>query len=96
MAQELTHRADELKQLGWSLDDLNRYIELWDYRQRWGAINLEREDRLFLRKADSALPTITKAKISVKKPLREKSYYRWLKLFLDEMSKLEVDNGLEK
>ena len=53
MAKELTHRGDELKQLGWSQQDVLRYIELWDYRQRWGAINLEREDRQFLRKAES-------------------------------------------
>ena len=53
MAKELTHRADELAGLGWSADDVNRYAELWDYRQRWGAMNLEREDRLFLRKAEA-------------------------------------------
>jgi len=49
LAKELTHRADELKTLGWSTDEVARYAELWDYRQRWGAMNLEREDRLFLR-----------------------------------------------
>ena len=78
MAKELTHRADELKQLGWNQEDLYKYIELWDYRQRWGSINLEREDRLFLRKAESLLPVISKNKVSVKKPLKEKSYYCWI------------------
>ena len=38
-----------------------RYVELWEYRQRWGAMNLEREDRLFLRKAEKALPAIVLA-----------------------------------
>ncbi len=93
MAQELTHRAGELKELGWNQEDLNRYIELWDYRQRWGAINLEREDRQFLRKAESLLPAISKAKVSVKKPLHEKSYYRWLKFFLNEMNAAEVQDS---
>ena len=56
MAKELTHRADELAGLGfWSAEDVNRYAELWDYRQRWGAMNLEREDRLFLRKAEGGI-----------------------------------------
>ena len=75
MAKELTHRASELKQLGWSEPDVLRYAELWDYRQRWGAINLEREDRQFLRKAESALPEQKSSKASVKKPIRQKSYY---------------------
>ena len=92
MAKELTHRADELKDLGWNQEDLFRYIELWDYRQRWGAINLEREDRQFLRKAESLLPVIVKNKVSVKKPLKEKSYYRWLEFFLDEMNTFESKN----
>ncbi|MFM1945597.1 MAG: hypothetical protein RI897_4579, partial [Verrucomicrobiota bacterium] len=46
-----SNRAGELKELGWSAEDVRRYEELWEYRQRWGAINLEREDRQFLRKA---------------------------------------------
>ncbi|WP_269623099.1 hypothetical protein [Prochlorococcus marinus] len=89
MAKELTHRADELKLLGWSQHDILRYTELWDYRQRWGAINLEREDRQFLRKAESALPEIKSGKPSVKKPLSEKSYYCRIKFFLSEMNKAE-------
>jgi len=95
VAKELTHRADELKQLGWNQEDLYKYIELWDYRQRWGSINLEREDRQFLRKAESLLPEITKNKISVKKPLKEKSYYCWIQFFLDEMNDFELNEKLE-
>ena len=95
MAKELTHRADELKQLGWNQEDLYKYIELWDYRQRWGSINLEREDRLFLRKAESLLPEISKNKVSVKKPLKEKSYYCWLQYFLNEMNNFEINEKLD-
>tara|TARA_Y100001968_G_scaffold121683_1_gene110725 strand:+ start:13987 stop:14691 length:705 start_codon:yes stop_codon:yes gene_type:complete len=89
VAKELTHRADELKKIGWSQEDLYRYIELWEYRQRWGAINLEREDRQFLRKAESVLPVISKVKTSVKKSIHEKSYYRWLAFYLNEMCNAE-------
>ena len=95
MAKELTHRADELKQLGWNQEDLYKYIELWDYRQRWGSINLEREDRLFLRKAESLLPEISKSKVSVKKPLKEKSYYCWIQFFLNEMNDFELNEKLD-
>lgn len=95
--KESSHRADELKDLGWSNEDLARYVELWDYRQRWGAINLEREDRQFLRKAESALPALSTGKASIKKPLQEKSYYRRLRFYLDAMdgaeSKLDVSSG---
>ena len=44
-----------LRSLGWSAPDVSRYMALRDYKLRWGAANLEREDRLFLRKAESAL-----------------------------------------
>ncbi len=96
MAKESTPRAEELKALGWSNDDVSRYAELWDYRQRWGAINLEREDRLFLRKAEAALPKIITSKSAPKKALQEKSYYRWLKFYLDSMNKAEIDFNLKK
>ena len=95
MTKELTHRADELKQLGWSQEDLYKYIELWDYRQRWGSINLEREDRQFLRKAESLLPEISKNRVSLKKPLKEKSYYCWIQFFLNEMNDFESKENLE-
>ncbi len=94
MAKELTNRADELKSLGWSVDEVSRYAELWDYRQRWGAINLEREDRQFLKKAESALPKIVSAKASVKKDIKEKSYYRRLSFYLQSMNQAEIDNGI--
>ena len=96
MAKELTHRAEELKQLGWNQEDLYKYIELWDYRQRWGSINLEREDRQFLRKAESLLPEISKNKVSVKKNLKEKSYYCWIKFFLNEMNVFELNQSLDE
>ncbi len=91
MAKELTHRAAELKDLGWSVSDINRYIDLWDYRQRWGAINLEREDRQFLRKAESALPVIKVGKPSIKKPITEKSYFRRIASFLETMNLAESE-----
>ena len=53
MKKELSHRSHELKALGWNQEDLTRYEDLWDYSQRWGLINLEREDRQFLRKQKS-------------------------------------------
>ena len=96
MAKELTHRADELKELGWNQEDIYKYIELWDYRQRWGSINLEREDRQFLRKAESLLPEISKNKVSVKKPLKEKSYYCWLQFFLNQMNDFESSEKFDK
>ena len=89
MAQELTHRGDELKGLGWSIPDVARYAELWEYRQRWGAINLEREDRLFLRKAENALPAILSGRAATKKSIKEKTYYRWLRFHLDAMQEAE-------
>jgi len=94
VAKELTHRAEELKQLGWNQEDLYKYIELWDYRQRWGSINLEREDRLFLKKAESLLPEISKNKVSIKKPLKEKSYYCWIQFYLNEMNDFESNENL--
>ena len=94
MAKELTHRADELAGLGWSSEDVNRYAELWEYRQRWGAMNLEREDRLFLRKAEAALPVLATGKASVKKNTQDKSYYRWLRFHLDAMTAAQSAMGL--
>ncbi len=96
MAKELTHRADELKGLGWSQEDVFRYIDLWEYRQRWGAINLEREDRQFLRKVENSLPAIVKAKNSVKKSIEEKSYYRWLSFYLNEMNQAEIASQIKE
>lgn len=79
------NRAEELRGLGWSAEDVRRYEELWEYRQRWGAINLEREDRAFLRKAEAALPRRVSGKGSEKKRTCDKSHYRWLSFYLDAM-----------
>jgi len=84
LKKELTHRSHELKALGWNQEDLARYEDLWDYSQRWGLINLEREDRQFLKKAEKLLPKIQNKKIYVKNTIEEKSYYLWLNFYLDE------------
>ncbi len=86
------NRAGELKELGWSAEDVRRYEELWEYRQRWGAINLERDDRQFLRKAEAALPKIV-AKGSEKKRTQDKSHYRWLAFYLDAMQTVPLQEG---
>ena len=86
MPKETSHRGDELKGLGWSSHDVRRYVELWEYRQRWGAMNLEREDRLFLRKAENALPAILTGRAAARKSIKEKTYYKWLRFHLDAMS----------
>ena len=85
MNKELSHRSHELKALGWNQEDLSRYEDLWDYSQRWGLINLEREDRQFLKKAEKMLPKIQNKKASVKKSIEEKSYYLWLNFYLEEI-----------
>ena len=85
MNKELSHRSHELKALGWNQEDLSRYEDLWDYSQRWGLINLEREDRQFLKKAENLLPKIQNKKASIKKSIENKSYYLWLSFYLDEI-----------
>tara|TARA_B100002051_G_scaffold224909_1_gene220085 strand:- start:9428 stop:10156 length:729 start_codon:yes stop_codon:yes gene_type:complete len=92
--KETSHRGDELKTLGWSEPEVNRYVELFEYRQRWGAMNLEREDRLFLRKAEHALPAILSGRAAAKKSTNEKSYYRWLRFHLDAMKAAEAGMDL--
>jgi hypothetical protein len=89
------NRAGELKDLGWSPEDVRKYEELWEYRQRWGAINLEREDRQFLRKAEAALPKLSSGKGSEKKRLQDKSHYRWLSFYLDAMQASPAETGLK-
>jgi len=71
LKKELSHRSDELKALGWNQEDLTRYEDLWEYSQRWGLINLDREDRQFLKKAEKLLPKIQIKKISFKKTIEE-------------------------
>lgn len=95
MANAEENRSDELRALGWSAEDLRRYEELWEYRQRWGAINLEREDRLFLRQAEAALPKrLVSGRGSVRKTIQEKSHYRWLASFLEAMRTSPVETQL--
>ena len=89
MNKESSHRSHELKPLGWNQEDITRYEELWEYCQRWGLINLEREDRQFLKKAEKLIPKIQPKKNSIKKSIEEKSYYLWLKFYLEEISSFD-------
>ena len=91
MNKESSHRSHELKSLGWNQDDLTRYEELWEYSQRWGLINLEREDRQFLRKAEKALPKVQLKKNSTKKSINEKSYYLWINFYLNQVENFDND-----
>lgn len=94
MLKDETSRTEELRALGWSAEELRRYEELWDYRQRWGAINLEPEDRAFLRRAEALLPKRQKGKSAQKKSLQEKSHYRWLALHRDAMAASAAEQEL--
>jgi len=85
MRKEEGSRSGELRDLGWPAEDVRRYEELWEYRQRWGAINLEREDRVFLRRAEAALPKRLTGKAAQKKSLQEKAHVRWLAHFLEAL-----------
>ena len=85
MNKETSHRSHELKAIGWNIEDITRYEELWDYSQRWGLINLEREDRQFLKKAEKLIPKVQPKKTSNKKSIEEKSYYLWLNFYLDKL-----------
>lgn len=85
MRKEEGSRSGELRDLGWPAEDVRRYEELWEYRQRWGAINLEREDRVFLRRAEAALPKRLTGKAAQKKGLLEKAHVRWLSHFLNAL-----------
>jgi hypothetical protein len=84
-----TSRAGELRDLGWSAEDVRRYEELWEYRHRWGAINLERDDRVFLRRAEAALPQRLSGKAAMRKTIREKTHYRWLAAYLEAMGQVD-------
>ena len=92
MRKDETSRSDELKTLGWSAEEVRRDEELWEYRHRWGAINLERDDRIFLRRAEAALPKQLSGKAALRKSLKEKTHYRWLSAFHQAMAGVE---GLE-
>jgi hypothetical protein len=89
-------RGEELKELGWPADQVRRYEELWEYRQRWGAINLEPEERAFLRKAEGALPKRLTGRAAQKKTIREKSHHRWLSFHLEAMKAAEPAMGLDE
>ena len=95
MNKESSHRSHELKSLGWNQEDITRYEELWEYCQRWGLINLEREDRQFLKKAEKLIPKLQPKKYSIKKSIQEKSYYLWLNFYLEEIRSFDKIN-LEK
>ena len=90
MNKETSHRSSELKELGWNQEDISRYEELWEYSQRWGLINLEKEDRQFLRKAEKLLPKLQSKKSSNKKSIQEKSYYLWLNFYFDKINNFRL------
>ena len=92
MNKESSHRSHELKALGWNQEDLSKYEELWEYSQRWGLINLEREDRQFLKKAEKLIPKIQPKKISLKKSIQEKSYFLWLSFYLEQINSFDKTN----
>ena len=92
MNKETSHRSPELKKLGWNQEDITRYEELWEYSQRWGLINLEREDRQFLKKAERLIPKLQNKKASIKKSIEEKSYYLWLNFYLEKIKEFNKLN----
>ncbi|MEA5392228.1 3'-5' exonuclease [Cyanobium gracile UHCC 0139] len=53
--------STELLAAGWSEQDVRRYRQLWTYRSRWGAANLDRDERRFLGRGDAALRTIQRS-----------------------------------
>lgn len=93
MAKEEGSRAEELRTLGWSAEEVRTYEELWEYRQRWGAINLEREERQLLRKAEAALPKRVSGKAAQRKSIRDKNHYIWLHRHLEACQ--AIDRSLE-
>jgi hypothetical protein len=90
-------RAAELRSIGWPADAISQYERLWEYRQRWGAINLDPEERGFLRKAESELPKRIASSPggSQRKTTQEKSHYRWLVFYLKAMTEPGAVAGLE-
>ena len=92
MNKESSHRSHELKAIGWNQEDITKYEELWEYSQRWGLINLEREDRQFLKKAEKFIPKLQIKKTSNKKSIEQKSYYLWLNFYLDKIKEFNIKN----
>ena len=94
MAKDETSRGAELLALGWTAEEVRKYEELWEYRQRWGAINLEPEDRQVLRKAEGVLPKRVAGKGSAKKAIQDKAYYQWLSFYREAMHGAAAELGL--
>jgi hypothetical protein len=94
MVKEEGSRAGELQALGWSAEEVRTYEELWEYRQRWGAINLEPEERQLLRKAEALLPKRVSGRGPQRKTLREKSHYRWLTHHLEALRASTTETSL--
>ena len=94
MAKDETSRGAELLALGWTAEEVRKYEELWEYRQRWGAINLEPEDRQVLRKAEGLLPKRVAGKGSAKKAIKDKAYYQWLSFYREAMLAAAAELGL--
>ena len=94
MAKDETSRGAELLVLGWTAEEVRKYEELWEYRQRWGAINLEPEDRQVLRKAEGLLPKRVAGKGSAKKAIQDKAYYQWLSFYREAMQGAAAGLGL--
>ncbi len=92
MNKETSHRSHELKEIGWNSEDITRYEELWEYSQRWGLINLEREDRQFLKKAEKLIPKLQPKKTSNKKLIEDKSYFLWLNFYFNEIKEFNNSN----
>jgi len=94
VAKDETSRGAELLALGWTAEEVRKYEELWEYRQRWGAINLEPEDRQVLRKAEALLPKRVAGKGSAKKAIQDKAYYQWLSFYREAMLGAAAGLGL--
>jgi hypothetical protein len=94
VAKDETSRGAELLALGWTAEEVRKYEELWEYRQRWGAINLEPEDRQVLRKAEALLPKRVAGKGSAKKAIQDKAYYQWLSFYREAMLAAATGLGL--
>ena len=90
--KESSHRSHELKAIGWNQEDITRYEDLWEYSQRWGLINLERDERQFLKKAEKLLPKLPTKKYIDKKSIDEKSYYLWLNFYLKKIKVFNHSN----
>ncbi len=58
MPMEDSSRSEELRALGWPEPEVRRYHQLWIHRNRWGAANLDRDERHFLRRGEDALMAV--------------------------------------